>query len=504
MPSPLFRQVLRIGVFSLPYLALMVLGCIWLAERNYLLYFVSVTAIFSIAGWLSIGWLAAKPTARIAKPPVDTWPPAGEHAWVDVNKIAERVENQPPPFGDSEAYLKLCREVVDSVAKHFYPQSNLPAYEITVPQAMELMERVARDFRTMLEEQVPLSDQLTVRNIRDMQKLADWLPAFRKVYDLGYGLYRVARFVRNPISATISEAQAHITGNTSSTLLADLPGMAAGYCVQRLGFYAIQLYSGQCQLDLPEMADLGADKPLRILLLGQAKAGKSSLVNALFGQARASTDVLPCTMQTVEYVIERAGLPSALVLDTVGFGGSDDAAARAKLDEELARSDVIMVVTSVRNAAREPDRLLLDEARRRYSEQTKRAAPPVLVALTHADAVRPFQEWSPPYDFVHGDRPKERNVRDAVEAVAQDLQVSAENIVPVCLKEGAVYNVDEGLVAALARRLPEGERAKLLRILMDSRSGADSERLRQQLKNLGINILSAFGAAGAKHLRKQS
>ncbi len=147
---------------------------------------------------------------------MNTWPDAGDKAWKDVNVIAERAENQPPAFGDSEAYLKLFREVLDTVARRFYPDSDEPALEITVPQALEITERVARDFRTVLDEQVPLSDKLTVRNIRSIQRLSEWIPIAEQVYSAADALYRLGRFVLNPTSAVISEAQAVMLGTNSS------------------------------------------------------------------------------------------------------------------------------------------------------------------------------------------------------------------------------------------------------------------------------------------------
>ncbi len=213
--------------------------------------------------------------------------------------------------------------------------------------------------------------------------------------------------------------------------------------------------------------------------------------------------MLPCTATIAEYVIEREGLPTAIVLDTVGFAGTDDQVVRQNLNQELAKTDLIVVVTSARIAAREPDRQLLDKARLRFSEQTRRAAPPVVVALTHVDTVRPQNEWNPPYDFVAGERLKEQNVREAVEAVAHDLQVRQENVVPLCLSDGAVYNVEEATIADHRRVLPEGERAKLLRILMESRSPTDWERIKRQLLNAGVNLLSAAAAAGVSHFTKQ-
>ena len=81
-------------------------------------------------------------------------------------------------------------------------------------------------------------------------------------------------------------------------------------------------------------------EPLRILVVGQKKSGKSSLVNALFGEYRAATDVVPRTDQVEPYVLEREGLQQAIVLDTAGYDIADPAA-----DAEAAGSNICTAAT---------------------------------------------------------------------------------------------------------------------------------------------------------------
>jgi uncharacterized protein len=480
-----WKLAARVVVFGLPYALLMLFGCFWLYEHQYLLIFACVVVLASVFGWLLIGWLASKPTRLPdAPPPANNWASAGERAWEHVNQLAARAESHPPSWSDANAWLALFREVFDVVAGEFHPTSSRPALEITAVESLRVAELVARDLRTFLEQQVPGSDWITLHNINTA---VQWGPLSNQLASGLYNVYRLARFAFNPPSALVNEAQSVLVGSSTTNLIADLPRMAAGYCVRRAGYYAIQLYSGQITLADPELAELGADKPLRVVVLGQTKAGKSSLINALFGQVRAATDVLPCTEEITPYVLAREGLPDALVFDTVGFAGEGDQAARKRLDNELARCDLVLVVCSANTAAREPDKRLLDEARLRFADQLKRAAPPIAVVLSHVDTLRPFNEWSAPYDFIGGDSAKERNVRDAVDAVAADLQVPRDSIVPVCLRKDAVYNVEESLLPLIARILPEGQRAKLLRILLEVRTADQREALKRQLANVGLS-----------------
>src|SRR5204863_9678089 len=59
--------------------------------------------------------------------------------------------------------------------------------------------------------------------------------------------------------------------------------------VQRLGFYLIELYSGRLRVGAGRWRELvrgdeGTARVVSLALVGQVKAGKSSLINALLGE----------------------------------------------------------------------------------------------------------------------------------------------------------------------------------------------------------------------------
>ena len=186
------------------------------------------------------------------------------------------------------------------------------------------------------------------------------------------------------------------------------------------------------------------------LFLAKPRRENQVLSMRCLAKCAPATDVLPCTDAITQYIFARPGLPNAIVFDTIGFAGKGDKAAIEKLDEELGQCDLVIAVCSANLAARDPDRQLLDEARLRFSANLKRAAPPIVVALSHVDKVRPFNEWNPPYNFMDGQSPKERNVRDAIGEVAKDLQIHRDLIMPVYLRQNRVYNVEEGLLPLIA------------------------------------------------------
>lgn len=488
-----FRFALRIVALGLPYAVLMIFGFLWLRERHLTLWFVAAASVLSLAQWLVLRWMRSRPVAhRPTEPPSKLWPPAGERAWEEVDRLAARAEANPPPLSDANLWLRLFQDVFDIVARQFHPKSKQPALEVPVVQVIKIAELVGRDLRQHFHEQVPAADQVTIRHV---YHVINWGPAVTRLAERAWNVIRIGRLAWNPAGAIAAEAGA-LAGGGLGDMAADLPAVAAGYCMRQAGRYAIDLYSGQLDLDEARISAVNDARPPRILVLGQAKAGKSSLINALFGTVRAATDVLPCTDAMTPYVLERNGLFKAIIYDTIGFGGTDDKPAQAKLNKDLDACDLVIAVSSATSAARELDRKLLDEARLRLSENTRQAIPPMIVALSHIDRVRPINQWDPPYDFERGESAKERNIRDAVQAVADDLQITPERVVPVCLRAGEVYNVDEGLLPALMRVMPEAQKAKLLRVLMEDRNAAQREALKR--------LLIEGGLAAAKFLSRNS
>ena len=503
------RFVLVAFLCLLPYVLLMGAGCWWLYERGLLTWFAIGAAIVSVLGWnIDRVFRMRKPKAiRVS---VSTLGAVGEEsARQAIEQLAHKAEVNPPPLDDLNAWNHVAIELFNVVAVRFGRTSDRPALEITLPDAMLIAERVLHDLRAATKDHIPGSHVLTIRQFEQMAhvwKRTSSIVAMESPWRIGY---RMIRFALNPVSGAFKEVNDNLLGDLSVTALEEAKRWAIGYCVRRAGEYAIQLYSGQLavddlafqnfrssqsRLDI-EKADKttlrNADEPLRVIVLGQAKAGKSSLVNALFGELRAATDTLPCTNSITPYVLERQGLPKVIFFDTEGFGGTEDRKAISQLEPELVKCDLILMVCSATTAARAPDKQLLEQLRKRFAGNTLRSIPPIVVALSHIDQLRPFAEWNPPYDLRDEDSVKARNIALVVTSLEADLSVPAERIVPVCLRPGAVHNVTEALAPVLLEVLPDAESSKLLRLLREYHDGEFWSQLRNQAYNTGRLLRNA-------------
>jgi predicted GTPase len=273
--------------------------------------------------------------------------------------------------------------------------------------------------------------------------------------------------------------------------------------VREVGRAAIDLYGGHLlvtrealQKHVTSASRQDADRirqqeaePVRILVAGQVGVGKSSLVYALARTISASVDVQPATSQYVAYQLRHERLPAALIIDSPGLSYGGDV---ERLVEMTGRSDLVLWVSSAARAARDIDSAALSEIREHFVVEPNRRRPPMLLILTHIDALRPFAEWNPPYDISAASEGKSRAIREAMDAAGGDLGFAVDGIVPVRTGGGGeLYNID-AVWAKIIELMPEAQQVRLLRVLGDVRSPSAWRTLWSQAAGAGRVIGSVL------------
>jgi predicted GTPase len=278
--------------------------------------------------------------------------------------------------------------------------------------------------------------------------------------------------------------------------------------VQRVGTYLVELNSGRLRIGLPRYRELlrrqreadgrlgpappreaPAEAPVEdvrrvtLTLMGQVKAGKSSVVNGLLGEQQARTDVLPATSEVTRYELQPEGIPTRLVLlDTVGYGHAGPREDQVKATSEAAQqSDLLLLVLHARNPARQADLAMLQQLAAWFAARPDLKMPRVLAVLTHIDLLSPAMDWSPPYNWEQPQRPKEKSIDAALAAVREQLGEYLVGVVPVCTAAGKVYGIEEWLLPALAEMLDEAHAVGLLRVL---RIEFDKEKVRKVFRQM--------------------
>src|SRR5262249_16877958 len=183
------------------------------------------------------------------------------------------------------------------------------------------------------------------------------------------------------------------------------------------------------------------------------------------------------------------GLPAAWIVDSPGVSDLEDFDA---LIQAADTSDMVLWVCSAARAARAIDAGGLAAIRRHFAAETHRLRPPMILVLTHTDALRPFTDGEARYDLASGTRAKSQSIRAAMEAVSVELGFPIDHIVPVRVDIAfAPYNVD-AVWAKIIELMPETQRARLLRVLADIRSASAWGALWSQAASAGRVIKGAL------------
>ncbi|MDG4550415.1 MAG: 50S ribosome-binding GTPase [Candidatus Contendobacter sp.] len=494
-------RMLALLLWALPVAALLPLGLFWLWRAEALSWWLLALVLCSGAGYGLQRWLLQRDRQLLvgaATGPDPGWPPKADGAWVAVERLAEEAKPEDWPLDDGGRLWTLGRNALDAVARYYHPKQERPLLELTVPHTLLIIERASRDLRAMITDHLPLSNRLT---LGDLARAWGWKDAAERWLNV----YRAGRLVINPADALLSEVWGHLRGRAYGAAWTELHRWLLREYVRKVGYYAIELYSGRLTLtggepaavptpasrrDLKRAADHAAPvgEPLRIVVLGRANAGKSSLINALFGQLTAATDVLPdTTTGLTPYRLEHEGLTAALIFDTPGC--DTERLGNKALKKIVLDADLLLWVCAAHRPDRRAEREILDAVRGWRAERLERRPPPLLVAVSHIDQLRPPREWQPPYDLRDPQSGKATNIRAAVATVAADLAIPVVAVIPVCLAEGRIYNVDDVLWVAILEHQDEADKVRFLRCLEERKRAENWTLLRRQLANAGRWLL---------------
>jgi predicted GTPase len=350
---------------------------------------------------------------------------------------------------------------------------------------------------------LPGGHLMTINDWRRAKLAADWAQRANLLYWIGFAFF-------NPVDAGLRYAASK--AGVSAPLQYLQENLVLWFYVsfvERVGHYLIEVNSGRLRVGVTRYLELLSERlpahspdgvalegrfdpaeeirHVTIGLLGQVKAGKSSLANALLGEQRAKTDVLPATQGVERYTLKPAGIDTTLVLlDTVGYAHTGPKADQIQATREAAQqSDLLLLVLHARNPGRQADVELLQGLRAWYSSKPQLKCPPILAVVTHIDLLSPALEWAPPYDWRQPIRAKEKNIHDALAYVHEQFGDFVTAVVPVCTVPGKVFGVDEALLPVVANLMEEAHGVALLRCLKAETDTGKVRRVFQQLLATG-------------------
>lgn len=493
-------EALLVAAVTLPWLALLGLGTLWLWERGHVWVWAIASAALALLGWPLMRLARRRDNAETRvtlgdrAEPSHAWNVREREAWFDVLTIADATA----PFSLAEIteidpLLATVRQVIEAVARRLHPETQTPWAQFTIPEVLLLTERVSRDLRREALRTIP---GIRITKFGHVLWFTERVDRYGPIWNMGYNLWRVARLLWNPAAAMGREISRAFDDKSANILWERLRARLTQEFVLEIGRAAIDLYSGRLVLSEEELR-LARERdgapaaavvaPVRILLLGQVNAGKSSLVNALAQETRCAVGTLPTTARAAEYQLELEGRPAVSLVDMPGVGED----VEQELPAQAERADLVLWVASATQPARSPDRQALDNFRVWARAQLARRPPHVVLALTHIDELRPANEWAPPYDLATSAGQKARNILAAVHSVAIALDLPAGAIVPVAMPPNRKpYNLD-ALWARIAVELDDARLVQLDRLRIGGQ-GISMRELANQLGQAGRFIIEVI------------
>lgn len=412
------RALMAVILYLLPFVALVGFGFVWLGEKGWLLAFLLVS-IASIGTLRGATWLLFRASRRRAaavaaageqsKPLVDAnpdWTAAELAVFRRLSAHGAVRLIEPMQWRDLP---KLCFEIVEQAAQELSGGSRR-ALDFSVPEALLLSDRVLTRLRGDLRAFVPFADLISIHNLWWAWRNREHLKTGFKVTKFGW---RISRVVSAPLTGVLQEVQNMLIGGTSVALQAAGEAALQRLFIEEVARAAVDLHSGHLRFSDAELLQIELasgrtdvesrpddDLPLRIVVVGQVSAGKTSLINALAGKDVGETDITPTTQSFVSHDLTLAGVDFTLV-DSEGIDGSDEVSDR--LLAQLLQADLVLWTVRANRPARAVDLALLRRLRTAWEADYRRRPPRVLVAITCVDQLLqgwPFPEHLLPADAV--------------------------------------------------------------------------------------------------------
>jgi predicted GTPase len=510
-----WRIILVAFLITAPLLVLAGTGTYFLWTQG-----LSFQVWWPLAGCMILGYVLAWywQQKRVLLRPVDFtaplhWTERDQEAWKLVKGRADQASKiNPDDFVDFQFYVDTAREMAEELSRFYHPGAKDPISSLTIPEILAVIELAAHDMSELVDQYLPGGHLLTINNWRRAKQVSDW-------YRTANNAYWLISAIFSPINTGVRFTASKLGMSRPFQLLQQnlLTWFYTAY-VHRIGTYLIDVNSGRLRVGARRYQELikgmtgvspeptvDGDKAdqigqVTISIIGQVKSGKSSLINALLGEQRARTDVLPATDEITRYELRPEGVPTKLVLlDTVGYGHSGPRQDQLRATEEAARqSDSLLLVMHARNPARQADLTMLQSLKQWFASRADLKMPPILGVMTHIDLLSPAMEWVPPYNWTNPERLKERQVYDAWNALREQLGDHLVAIAPVCVAPGKVYGIEEDLLPTVVSFLEQARAVALLRCLRSEANAGKARKVLQQLLDTGLQAAKILWESAKK------
>lgn len=476
----------------LPFVLLALFGLYAIVRYNYILLFLALLVILSLLASIPVWWARRK--LRKQAPTVDESIMESLRAPDYWTAFDRKVQEANLPLVRSlleeHAEWKLMPDnglqILRSVAAHYGNGRRHAEWAFSPVELLAITQKLSQQYRQTLKTHVPGVEHLRISHILWLDEKADQFQPAVKLFNI----YRKVR-VLTP-EGLVAELRAQLFDQTFTGLSDDLQAKTKYRLLLEVLHVAIDLYGGHFQFDEDELSVTQAGvkdqqrmaappEPVRVCLLGQVGAGKSSVINALTGSMRAEVSVLPATDRGQVYQCSVDGSSVLHLVDLPGLNG--DPKNDSALFEQIIQCDLVLWVLKANQPARKLDQEFGQRLQAWLKEHRNRARqPPVIIGLLNqVDRLGTASDWQPPYDL-QSESPKSAVIREALDYNREMLGL--EEILPISVSaDRAHFNVnalqallmdryDKALNVQLNRRRQEAAGVSLPREWARMKKGA--------------------------------
>ncbi|MFZ1342903.1 GTPase family protein [Thiothrix eikelboomii] len=488
-------------LIGIPILVVVGFGIVSIYREGYLLALVLLITLLTFLAAIPLFFLRRQVKKRMDTQDLTSeawvtasknWTPFDLQVWLLLNT---RIEEQLAANADWYMLRNYSLDLATLAATQYHPTRSRRELAFTIPEALRMTEEVSRRYRLLLMQHVPLVEKLNLSMVRMVYDHRDKQETLQRVWNI----YRILR-IFTP-AGWLAEARGQLLDHVFAGLKDEVQAKLKQTLLQEVASVVIDLYSGRFKVSDEELSaseTLKADQqrlavplePLRVCLIGQVSAGKSSIINALLGSMVAEVNQLPSTQTATVYQAKlEPDLEAIHLVDLPGLEGKPD--KDDYLLEQMLQSDVVLWVLKANQPARSLDthfkarwQAWLDDPKQRARRQ-----PLLLGVLNQVDRLAPQQEWQPPYDLQNPTTQKARNIRDALDYNQKLL--GFQSIIPLSVSEDKPpYNL-EALEKLLDQCYEQGMQVQLNRRRLEA---SDSFSVQEQFKRayrLGKSLFSS-------------
>ena len=336
------RMVVLVLLWIVPVLVYFTLGVVAMYQNGWLwIVAVSLPVVWFIAWLVGKLWKPARLAGASPGPLLQApafWTERDSAAIAIVEKYrSEAADIDRNSIADPLRFQHDAQSLAILLAEHYHGKQRDHALQpLTLIEIFAVIHLAVEDLEDWTLQNIPGSDIVTIEKWSRLPEVAKALDGIQRVFYLASSVFSPGKLLAYPIWRK--------AGNITVEIQNEFVRRLYQQYLALIGYYLIEMYSGrlrggaqQYRAQFGKMAtavhtangqleQLSAlkDTATTIAVMGQVKAGKSSLINALIGDTVAATGILPQTREVKRYEYPIYGSSNVVtLLDSPGYDEAD-------------------------------------------------------------------------------------------------------------------------------------------------------------------------------------